>query len=168
MAQPDLIRKPNAQGVARGMLRAEEGSEQPSREHHAARQEPCTKRHYGADEKRHEESIAFPRAPGVSRVLLEQRHVPEVGLPHEVKDVAEDRDCTDTGVERDVGGHAAERGPRGAETNPFNENPGGEDGTNGVAEARNDAKHRVETDADRCPRHRDTRIEPDREAAQPR
>ncbi len=101
-------------------------------------------------------------------MALEQLYVLEIGLPHDVEDVAEQRHRPDQGVDRDVGGDAYERRTRRAETNGLDKDPSGEQRTGGVSEARDEAEDGVEAEANGRPRYRDSGVQPEREAPQPR
>jgi hypothetical protein len=129
---------------ARLHARGEEHIKQPCHEQNGHRED-------GADHERdagEEEPVAPVIAVRLLEVLGEQGVVAAVGLPGDVEDVAEERDCADDDVEREVDQHAGD-GDVGCAARPCGEDDdrGGQAGED-VADAGDEADDAVDAEAD--------------------
>jgi hypothetical protein len=112
-------------------------------------EERCGK---NGEDGRGEREQEGPVAPGVTMRLAQVAHdeaiVPAIGLPRDVEQVAEERDGADDDTEAEVDRHAQQRHVRDA-TNPRSENQdGGGDAGDDVAEAGNETDEAIEPEAD--------------------
>jgi hypothetical protein len=80
-------------------------------------------------------------------VLLQQRHVPVVRFPGDVKDISEQRHPADSGVESDVRDHSSEDRPGRSQPGGLKDEISGERRAHYIAEAWNQADQSIETKA---------------------
>ena len=93
---------------------------------------------------------------------LEQRYVPKIGLPGEVEEISEYRNCAESRVERHITRHAQQCGARGAHAKRFDEYPRRQNGANGIAQAGDEAEDGIETKANAGAGYGDSGIQPSR------
>jgi hypothetical protein len=100
-------------------------------------------------------------------MLLDDRDVPQIGLPEDVEDIAHRRNRTEPGVDGDVRCHPRELRGGKSEPHPFIKDPERDDCRRRVAGAGNEADETVEAKADARPRNADGGVEQRRDATQP-
>jgi hypothetical protein len=122
--------------------------EQPENDHQQHEDRRGENRENHGNEAKQEGPVAPGVAMRLAQVANDEAVVAAIGFPRDVEEIAEERDGADDDTEAEVDRHAQERDVRDA-ANPRSEDEdgGGEAGEH-VAEAGNEADEAVEPDAD--------------------
>ena len=104
---------------------------------------------------------------GAGEMGAQQRDVAPVGAEEYVERVAGKRHRANEPLQRDIRRHAREQKPRYPEQRRFVEQITGQHRGDGIADARNEAKKRFDTEADIGPRQDERRIQRGRQYIEP-
>ena len=107
------------------------------------------------------------RGSSAAEMLLDDRDVPEVGLPEHVEDIAHQRKRPEAGVDRDVRGHPRQFSGGKSQSHPLVEDPERDHPRRRVASPGDEADETVEAEAEARPGDADGGVEQRRDATQP-